>query len=656
MTPTNRSRRSLSRQLLWLGALPAIVMFLVLMTFFTSARLDDARKDIYSSSQVLADNLGPAVEYAVVSGNEQALDQILQQSIRRSDVEWIRVLDVMGTQVGFVSRTNGESPIEEHDGIQIFESAILQQPLSMQSEDRIAWFEPDYNLGSGALRAGTVEVGVSDRRLETRRSDIIWSSLGLGIALLIFTLLVVNQMLARVIEPVIGLSERVKELMKREYHPSQISHRGTSAEFVELEQNLNALSAHLANLKVSQAQTLSISESARERAETANLAKSEFLAVMSHELRTPLNGVLAMLELVSEEPMTGRQRDYLVTARRSTEDLFTVISDILDFSRLDRGMLVLDFHEFDLRELVANCTATFRHSADQQGLTLTACFEGVWPTPTAFVRGDAPRLRQVIACLLDNAIKFTDEGDVTVTSEWLTLEDGYMILNCEVKDSGAGIPSERMKEMFDSFEQLDNSHSRQPGGTGIGLALVQRLVELMGGHIRVETDLGIGSAFRFELPFEIVEPINAPPARAPATLLPNPEAASASRLSTRALVVEDNPVNQRVATALLTRLGFETDAVDNGQQALERVRASHDNYEVILMDCHMPIMDGYETTRSIREWEATAGLRSTPIIALTADALPGTEAACHEAGMNDYLAKPVRKENLRKVLSRWLHL
>ncbi len=653
MTPTNRSRRSLSRQLLWLGALPAIVMFLVLMTFFTSARLDDARKDIYSSSQVLADNLGPAVEYAVVSGNEQALDQILQQSMRRSDVEWIRVIDVMGSQVGFASRENGTEVIEEN-GVQIFESEILQQSLSMQSNDRIDWFEPDYNLGSGALRVGTVEVGVSDRRLELRRSDIIWSSLGLGVALLVFTLLVVNQMLTRIIEPVRGLSDRVKDLMRRQYHPTQISHRSTSAEFVELEQNLNALSAHLANLRASRDQTLSVSENARERAETANLAKSEFLAVMSHELRTPLNGVLAMLELVSEEPMSDRQRDYLTTARRSTDDLLTVISDILDFSRVDRGKLVLDYQEFDLRELIANCTATFRHSADQQGLTLTACFEGVWPQPVALVRGDSPRLRQVIACLLDNAIKFTDEGDVTITSEWLTLEDGCMILSCEVRDSGAGIPSERMKEMFNSFEQLDNSHSRQHGGTGIGLALVQRLVELMGGHIGVETDLGMGSSFRFELPFEMAESINAPPIR---NALPTaPEPVSENRSPARALVVEDNPVNQRVATALLTRLGFETDAVENGQQALERVRSRHDNYEVILMDCHMPVMDGYEATRSIREWEVTTGLRSTPIIALTADALPGTEAACHEAGMNDYLAKPVRKENLRTVLSRWLHL
>ncbi|WP_152207311.1 ATP-binding protein [Marinobacter changyiensis] len=654
MTPTNRGRRSLSRQLLWLGALPAIVMFLVLMTFFTSARLDDARKDIYNSSQVLADNLGPAVEYAVVSGNEQALDQILQQSMRRSDVEWIRVVDVMGNQVGFASRENGDEAVEVENRVQIFESEILQQPLTMQSDDRIDWLEPDYNLGSGALRVGTVEVGVSDRRLEVRRSDIIWSSLGLGMALLVFTLLVVNQMLTRIIEPVRGLSKRVQDLMRREYHPTQISHRGTSAEFVELERNLNALSEHLANLKVSRDQTLAISENARERAETANLAKSEFLAVMSHELRTPLNGVLAMLELVTEEPLTDRQRDYLTTARRSTEDLLTVISDILDFSRVDRGKLVLDFQKFDLRELIVNCTATFRHPADQQGLTLAAHFEGLWPQPAALVRGDAPRLRQVIACLLDNAIKFTDEGDVTITSEWVTLEDGCMILNCEVKDSGAGIPSERMKEMFNSFEQLDSSHSRQHGGTGIGLALVQRLVELMGGHIRVETDLGMGSSFRFELPFEIAESIDAPPARK--ILLPEPAPAPEHRSPARALVVEDNPVNQRVATALLTRLGFETDAVDNGQQALDRVRANQDNYEVILMDCHMPVMDGFEATRSIREWEVATGLRFTPIIALTADALPDTEAACHEAGMNDYLAKPVRKENLRTVLSRWLHL
>lgn len=648
-----RKHKSLGRQLLWLGAMPAIVMFVVLIGFFTSARLDDARTDLYNSSQNLADNLAPAVEYAVVSGNSEALHQIIDRSLRRSAAEWISVTDVVGTQVGFVSRS-GARPADKTDDTQVFESDILQQPLNLSEEDQIDWFEPDYNLGTGAMRIGTVEVGVSDERLASRRADIIWTSLGVGISLLIFTLIVVSRMLDSIIGPIHGLSQRVRGLINRHYEPSRGAPRNASAELVELDQNLNALASHLSSLRIANESSFELSEHARERAESANVAKSEFLATMSHELRTPLNGVLGMLQLIAEEPLTSRQSDYLKTAGQSTEDLLTVISDILDFSRLDRGKLVLDYGSFDLADLITNCCASHRHLAEQQGLVLHTAFTGTWPRPAAVVRGDAPRLRQVLACLLDNAIKFTDEGTIQVTADWQPMEENCIVLTCEVRDSGRGIPMSRMKDAFSSFGQLDSSHTRQHGGTGIGLALVQRLVELMGGHIRVETDLDAGSSFKFELPFELGDASEEQSDNRPAREV-SPKTDDEG-IQARALVVEDNRVNQRVATALLTRLGFETDFVDNGQQAVDRVRGSHRNYAVILMDCQMPLMDGYEATRTIRDWENLTSREPTPIIALTADALPGTENACREAGMNDYIAKPVRKEQLRETLSRWLHL
>jgi CheY-like chemotaxis protein len=251
--------------------------------------------------------------------------------------------------------------------------------------------------------------------------------------------------------------------------------------------------------------------------------------------------------------------------------------------------------------------------------------------------------------LIDNAVKFTGDGFIEIKAGWLSLEENCVLLNCSVIDSGCGIPLDRVGDIFNSFEQIDGSDARQFGGTGMGLSLVQRLVELMGGHVTVETDLGKGSVFRFELPFELTTHQNENDAEsAPVT------GAGAER--SKALVVEDNLVNQRVATALLKRLGFDTDSAVNGQEAIEYVQTNHHGYDVILMDCQMPIMDGYETTRCIREWEKSNGQGGTPIIALTADALPGTENQCREAGMNDYLSKPVRKESLRQVLSRWIRV
>ncbi len=652
-----QSNKALSTQLLWLGALPAIVMFVVLIGFFTSARLDDARTDLYNGSQTLADNLAPAVEYAVVSGNGDALKQIIERSLHRSNAAWIRVTDVAGTPVGFVSRDDSAAG-HRNDDIQVFQSDILQQPLNMRDSNRVDWFEPDYHFNSGAMRLGTVEVGVSDQRLASRRKDIIWSSLGVGLSLLIFTLIVVSRMLDTIVGPIYGLSQRVRGLMDRQYEPSRGTPPHASAEIVELDQNLNALANHLASLRSANDASLELSEHARERAESANVAKSEFLAIMSHELRTPLNGVLGMLQLIAEEPLSKSQKDYLTTASQSTEDLLVVIGDILDFSRVDRGKLVLDYAGFDLRDLISNCCASYRHLSEQNGLKLNCEYTGDWPAANPVVQGDAARLRQVLACLLDNAIKFTDEGNVTVTADWQPLEESCIILTCDVRDSGRGMPMGRMEDAFSSFGQLDSSPTRQQGGTGIGLALVQRLIELMGGHIRVETDIGAGSSFKFELPFEYRETIStgscAPPASEMASITPLLTGKQTARA--HALVVEDNPVNQRVATALLTRLGFDTDYVDNGQQAVDRVRASHRDYAVILMDCQMPLMDGYEATRAIRDWENLTSRTPTPIIALTADALPGTATACHEAGMNDYISKPVRKERLRDALSRWIQL
>ena len=637
----------LTRKLLLLGAAPAIVMFIVLMVFFTSARLDDARKDLADSSQMLADSLAPAVEYAVVSGNTASLEQILSQSLRRSRAQWIRVSNVVGDEVGFVS-TDDPGNISAEETFDVFESEILQQPLDLGEDRQTEWFEPNYGFGSGALRVGTVQVGVNKAQLAARRQDILWTSLAVGFSLLLFTLLIVKHSLNSIVSPIHGLSRRVAKLINREYEEVEVGLAGATRETRELEESLNALSRHLRNLKASRDETLASSEKARERAEMANRAKSEFLATMSHELRTPLNGVLGMIELVTDEALSARQKDYLQTARQSTEDLLTVINDILDYSHIDRGTLELDNREFDLKELITNCTASYRHVAEQQGLALSTKFIGDWPD-RLLVLGDSPRLRQILAGLIDNAIKFTGDGFIKVQASFFSLEDNCLVLNCTVSDSGCGIPVERIHDIFNSFEQLDTGDSRSYGGTGMGLSLVQRLVELMGGHVKVETDIGKGSQFRFELPFELANRVD------------HVEAAEQGPVKTggeqaRALVVEDNMVNQRVATALLRRLGFETDAAANGEEALDLVRTNHSGYDVILMDCQMPVMDGYETTRCIREWEKSNGQGGTPIIALTADALPGTETSCREAGMNDYLAKPVRKENLRTVLSRWIRV
>lgn len=637
----------LSRKIMLLVALPSVVMFITLIVLFTSARLDDASRDLADSNQLLADSLAPSLEYAVVSGNTLALQETISQTVMYSSADWIRVTDVMEEEIGLAVHDDALLT-EPSDKFEVYTAQILQRPLNLETDRQPFWLEPENGFSTTSLRVGTVEVGVSDRVLGARRQDILWSSVAAGIALLLFTVLVTRHALNAFLPPITKISERISRLLERDYRATKVSRRSSSQEIIAIEKQLNELAEHLDTLKTSQEQTLADSELARENAESASHAKSEFLATMSHELRTPLNGVLGMVDLVQEEALSARQRDYLQTARQSTEDLLTVISDILDYARMESGKILLEQQVFNLHTLISNCVASYRHVAEEQGLALTLNFYGDWPE-TPLVTGDAPRLRQILACLLNNAIKFTNDGFVSVQAGCFGAEDGCIIINCSVSDSGYGIEHEHVTDIFNFFGQLDRGDARSYGGAGIGLSMVQRLVELLGGHIQVKTDPGKGSSFRFELPLELTSPAEAPQ-------VSTPTAPTDFSLSMRALIVEDNPVNQRVAVALLKRLGFDSEVVTNGKEALKKVRASHQGYDVILMDCQMPVMDGYETTRYIRDWETNNSMGRTPVIALTADVLPGTRHNCLESGMDDYLSKPVRKENLSSVIERWVNL
>lgn len=512
------------------------------------------------------------------------------------------------------------------------ESFILTQPIQFSQEHMMSGHQAE----SGYV---IIELNSAPLRIQTIRQTkwLTATSLFIGVILIGFALFLLKH---HINDPLIQISSSVEESSSHKRDPMDNSKMPN-----ELAQLADKLYESISSNREKQEEL----RKARNKAELAAQAKSEFLATMSHEIRTPMNGIVGFADLLSGENLTKPQRDYVETIQHSSSSLLGIINDILDFSKIEAGKLSIENKRVFLKSLVEETVSLFTVQTKSTDLNILIDIEESAPK---YISVDPLRLRQVLSNLLSNALKFTHKGEIIVKLEGASTQDNYGGCQFSIKDTGIGIPKDKLDSLFDKFTQADNSTTRIYGGTGLGLAICKRLIELMGGKIGLKSELGQGSTFWFILPggdntanfSEFDGGIEKSAVQTGRGL-----SYKIKTIPAKILLAEDNRTNQKLVKRILEKKGHSVTVAINGAEAVALAKLHY--FDIILMDCQMPLKDGFDATKEIK---ISNGASSTsPIIALTANALPEDHMKCMDAGMSDYLSKPVRASDLLEIIAKW---
>ncbi len=620
---------SLRLRTLLVALVPACLMFVMMLAYHVSVRLQDSGLEQARSGTMMATQLAASADFAVISGNLDSLMPQIDTILAQPGVASVRILDLDQYELLAKQNPKWAKDADWHRYLAV----IRQQTIALEND----WLVDNTPTKLEPANLGYVEIGISSNHITQHGYHIILTSLLLGALVLILVAGLGYWMavgLERPLRAIIGL---VGSLKSRQFDARvRIKQDG---ELGALAYHLNLLAAMLEESRALQISYTEELIAARGRADKASRAKSEFLAMMSHELRTPLNAISGGLQLLNSAQLLDEAKEYVNLATWAANDLRRLVDDVLDFSRMEEGRLALQLRPFLPKVLFQHVLEMYKAEAESKKLAITLIVEG---QTELWLKGDEVRIRQILSKLLDNALKFTEKGRIGIRARMSSYNDLQSQLMFEVFDTGIGISPDAVSHIFEPFMQVDRSHSRRYGGAGLGLAIASRLSRLMHADLRVESEPLVGTCFCFEVVLAICEECST--IQEPILSLANK-----ALFNAHVLVVDDNPSNRKVAEAMLKSAGCTVSSANNGQEGLNILIAG--GIDLVLMDCQMPVMDGYEATQAWRDQEHD---KRIPIIALTANASSDNETACLSAGMDAMLSKPFRKQQLEMLLSAWL--
>lgn len=628
------SHWSIRSRALMLGLLPAFIMFTLLISLFVWQRINEAKAEVATVGQILSSQLAASIEYPVISGNFSLLEPLVENAISGPSVVRVSIITANG-EILYQRQLPEYAELEAED-IALYRSSVSQE------QKKISEFSEFDDINYQARIRTDIAYAVIElsyvlgrnRALLIVAKSMVWASF-----ILLLCLLLVRRMANSVSEPIEKVSLALSNIARGQLN-SQIEVTSGS-EIGELQRGVNAMALALQRSELAQKAAMRELDIARLKAEEANKAKSEFLAIVSHELRTPINGAMGALQLIAYQQNKDTEQ-FVNIAERSLNNLLELVEDMLTLCSLEKNEQVLVVESVSIPKLLQHTLFELDEKARLNNNDMVVYMDNL--VKERCIEVDGIKLRQLVRHLLGNAVKFTQGGRIYCSIYLENTRQG-LILKLDISDNGIGFPEHHKATMFEAFQQQDTSFTREFDGLGIGLTICNDIIQLMKGRLTIMDNSPCGTIVNCSMAVELVV---AESSSVESSSVEEKKEASIKKI----LIVEDNQVNRMVAEKILRNMRFEPICVESGRECIDAVKS--DQFDLIFMDCHMPDMDGFETTQVIRQYEQRHASKAVPIVALTANTSAEIRQECLTSGMSDYVAKPIKMAVLQDVINRWL--